>query len=94
MVYISNPVSIEIAKEHPVVSVDFGEVQVYGSEVYKGDYTVTPAADHATVLPTAGKRMRNDVNVQEIPYFTTSNPQGGKTVSIATDQIIVLNGGV
>lgn len=94
MIYLSNPVSVEIATSPPEVTVEFGDVKVYGAELYIGDYDVIPAADHATVLPTAGKRMRTDVNVQEIPYFAVSNPQGGKTVSIATDQIIILNGGV
>jgi len=93
MIIVSSPVSVEIGKNHPEVQVDFGEVQVYGAALYTGDYEVIPDADHAVVLPTSGKRMRSDVNVQKIPYFAVSNPQGGKTVSIATDQLIVLNGG-
>jgi len=48
---------------------------------YDGEYRVIPALD-AQVLPTNGKRMRDDVVVTEIPYYETSNPQGGYTAII------------
>ncbi len=48
---------------------------------YTGEYTVTPSLD-AQILDTQGKAMRDDVVVLEIPYYETSNPQGGYTAII------------
>lgn len=52
------------------------------STPYTGDYVVTPLAWEETVLPTYGKLMTDDVTVLEIPYYRTSNPQGGDTIFI------------
>lgn len=49
---------------------------------YDGPYEVIPQKDIDQVLETSGKRMLKDVTVSEIPYWKTSNPQGGKTVYI------------
>lgn len=48
---------------------------------YEGEYTVVPTFSEQ-VLETAGKSMRNDVTVEEIPVHRVSNPAGGVTVSI------------
>lgn len=49
---------------------------------YRGPYTVTPEAYFAQTLETAGKRMRQDVEVEEIPYCLASNTAGGYTATI------------
>lgn len=64
------------------MSIDFGEIlAVPDSDWYEGIYTVTPSAA-GKVLPTAQKRMHNDVTVRPIPYFSVSNAAGGETVYI------------
>lgn len=55
-------------------------------ETYTGDYVVIPLADEAVVLDTNGKMMTDDVTVQQVPYFETTNPTG-KTVYIASEVI-------
>lgn len=52
------------------------------SPVYGGPYIVTPLAWQWTNLPTTGKRMDADIDVEPIPYLLTSNPAGGKTATI------------
>lgn len=54
------------------------------AEEYTGPYEVTPKVE-AQTLPTKGKLMRSDVEVQKIPYFETSNTAGGSTVYIAKE---------
>ena len=64
------------------MSIDFGEIlAVPDSDWYEGIYTVTPSAA-GKVLPTAQKRMHNDVTVRPIPYFSVSNAAGGNTICI------------
>ena len=53
----------------------------HANEHYAGDYTVIPQTE-AQVLPTKDRIMMADVNVQAIPYYETSNAQGGTTVYI------------
>lgn len=53
------------------------------ADEYEGPYTVRPRASEQVVLPTAGNTMRNDVTVQEVPYYETSNLADGKTAIIA-----------
>lgn len=52
--------------------------------IYSGEYDVVPYAFVDQELLTAGKLMRDNVTVQEIPYLETSNDAGGMTVSIAS----------
>lgn len=52
-----------------------------GGTPYEGEYTVTPALS-AQSLPTAGKTMREDVQIREIPIESVSNTAGGQTVII------------
>ena len=64
------------------LTIDFGEIlAVPDSDWYEGIYTVTPSAA-GKVLPTAQKRMHNDVTVRPIPYFSVSNAAGGNTICI------------
>lgn len=50
-------------------------------EVYTGPYEVRPTPSGRT-LPTEGKTMTDDVTVEPIPYYETSNEAGGETVYI------------
>ena len=62
-----------------------GELQagIDMSDPYTGDYVVTPLAYISQILPTAGKRMEENVVVLDVPYYETSNPSNGLTVYIA-----------
>ena len=51
---------------------------------YEGTYTVTPRLS-AQVLPTADTTLHEDVEVEGIPSYRTTNPSGGYTVIIAQD---------
>lgn len=53
-----------------------------GGEPYSGEYDVTPLPRDDVVLPTANRRMSDDVTVRRIPYYETSNPSGGYTAII------------
>lgn len=53
-----------------------------GVEVYDGPYEAVPALD-AQTLPTANRLLTQDVTVEEIPRYRTSNLGGGYTVVIA-----------
>lgn len=64
---------------------EFQEISVIDEiEAYDGPYVVTPAID-SQVLPTAQKRMIDNMTVKAIPYFQTSNPQMGETVYIGSE---------
>ena len=64
---------------------EFQEVSIIDEiEAYDGPYVVTPAID-SQVLPTAQKRMIDNMTVKAIPYFQTSNPQMGETVYIGSE---------
>ena len=64
---------------------EFQEVSVIDEiEAYDGPYVITPAID-SQVLPTAQKRMTDNMTVKAIPYFQTSNPQMGETVYIGSE---------
>lgn len=65
----------------------FSECVVVPAEVvpeYEGSYEVTPKVD-AQILPTAEKKMTDNVTVKAIPYFDVSNPAGGKTIFIGSE---------
>lgn len=51
------------------------------AEYYTGEYVVTPSVQEQ-ILETRNKVMSNDVTVEEIPYYETSNEHGGYTVII------------
>lgn len=54
-------------------------------DYYEGETVVIPKGHEGTILETAGKTMRSDVMVTEVPYFETSNEAGGETVYIARE---------
>lgn len=51
---------------------------------YDGSYEVVPKLA-GQVLATKGKAMADDVTVDGIPSYRTTNPSGGYTVVIAED---------
>ena len=66
-------------------------IQAYGvrgdSDYYDGAYTVIPRAWEEVTLATSGKTMRDNVTVQEIPYYRTSNLYGGDTIFIGYQEV-------
>lgn len=75
-----------------VTEADNGKVlQVVGGKwipevlnVYGEEYTVTPTVEGFT-MKTADKMMADDVTVNPIPYYETSNNAGGNTVYIGNE---------
>ena len=60
-----------------------GEPYVDGhASEYEGPYVVRHAPFLAQTLATEGLLMANDVTVEEIPFFKTTNPSGGYTAII------------
>lgn len=62
----------------------FYEVSHETHETYAGPYEVTPSTIGAQTLETADKILSDDVTVNKIPYWETSN-QYGITVYIGND---------
>lgn len=54
------------------------------AEHYDGSYTITPSVDIQT-LYTSHKMMTDNVIVNEIPCYITSNQYQGETVYIGTE---------
>lgn len=57
------------------------ELNIEPTPVYTGEYEITPTITTQT-LETKDKRMVDDVTVDAIPYYETTNPSGGYTVII------------
>lgn len=75
--------------EFGVSDVEFG-MNVDGLQIvtasdlppYEGAYTVDPLAKSATVLPTKGKNMTDNITVNKIRQLEVSNTAGGNTLII------------
>lgn len=64
---------------------DYQEVTLQkDADPYTGAYEITPAVESQT-LPTAQKLMKQDMTINAIPYFETSNDFDGKTVYIGSE---------
>ena len=50
--------------------------------VYEGDYVVRPQPYDDVILPTAYRTMEDDVTVEKIPYYLTTNQANGYTAKI------------
>ena len=74
-------VPLEIGALAPV-SLEVGQGGGPPLPAYSGPYTVIPEAWFEQVLPTAGKRMTQDLVVNEIPYLLAGNEAGGYTATI------------
>ena len=65
------------------LSAEFDNPYVGGMwPLYEGEYNIRPQPYIDTVLPTANKSMADDVTVQKIPYYETTNLAGGYTAII------------
>lgn len=66
------------------IDVVFSEHQVIVTssiEPYEGDYVIDPTFE-IQILETSGKRMTDDITVNDIKVYSVSNPYGGRTVYI------------
>ena len=55
--------------------------------VYSGVYKITPKTRKEVVLETAKKYLEQDIKVLKVPFYQTSNEQGGITIYIG-DEVI------
>ena len=79
-----NGFTVTINKESDIeMDCETAIIQGYGAD-YEGSYTAIPKAHSQTILPTNGKTLADNITVQQIPFFETSNPNG-KTVYIANE---------
>ncbi len=62
-------------------AITFGSVVGVAAEVYKGDYTVTPAVSDQLLL-TKEKMLKDNMTFKAVPKQIVDNPSGGKTVTI------------
>lgn len=71
----------------PIVTINgnitYGIGEGDSSPIYEGTYDVIPLAFQETTLETKNKKLIDDISIQEIPYYETSNLSGGSTVYIA-----------
>ena len=67
-------------KSNKQFSMKFGEVIEVPAEIisdtYEGITNVTPKPYEAQILQTKDKRVLEDITVEKIPYFETSNDTG------------------
>ena len=80
----NDKVDVCFKEESVLVDLAFQEKQVIihaDVEPYEGSYEVDPTFE-AQTLATAGKRMLDDLFINEIKVSKVSNPFGGNTVCI------------
>ena len=79
-------ISVTFKESNQGFTPGFGEIHQIPMDVvpYEGDYRVTPTVD-GSVLKTRDKFMADDLTVEPIPYFDTSNTAGGRTIYIADE---------
>ncbi len=76
--------AVTIEKESDIeMACETAIIQGYGAD-YEGVYTVVPKAKTPTVLPTNGRTLADNITVQKIPFYETSNVSG-ETVYIANE---------
>jgi len=56
-----------------------------GGAKYTGSYTARSQADEAYQLPTANRYLTDNITVEKIPYYETSNLADGLTVYIGKE---------
>ena len=61
-----------------------GDITITGEtcEIYRGPYEFTPKTEEQ-IISIENKKAKEDITIEEIPYFESDNIFGGKTVSIA-----------
>ena len=70
-----------ISNARTPIKVDVPKSPVLIGDIYTGEYEVTPSVKEAITLKTNTKTLTNDVTVNKIPYYETSN-QYGKSIII------------
>lgn len=88
-------IDVEITAKRPVISIDLSgggqkeiDVDVGPGHsgavypVYDGPTTIKPEAYEMQILQTEKKTLLENIITLPIPYYETSNPQGGMTVYI------------
>lgn len=55
------------------------------AEMYDGTYNVRSQTDEAYQLPTADRYLTDNITVEKIPYYETSNLADGLTVYIGKE---------
>lgn len=93
---VLEPIELVVGERHDtLLELDGGGTVTFGADEYipmaatdlpeyGGPYEVVPRLVGQT-LATALMRMREDVTVEGIPSYRTTNPSGGYTVVIAQD---------
>lgn len=78
-------IPMQVSTSHVLIpmSIDVTYTTIDGDR-YEGPYIVTPRTQDQT-LATMDKLMAENVLVMEIPYYETTNEQGGYTVIIADE---------
>ncbi len=56
-----------------------------GGTKYTGSYTARSQTDEAYQLPTANRYLTDNITVEKIPYYETSNLADGLTVYIGKE---------
>lgn len=64
-----------------------GNLIMAESEVYDGDYNVVPQVGQQVVLPTENQTLIDDITVEQIPIYETTNESEGKTLTIGVIDI-------
>lgn len=52
---------------------------------YEGEYTITPSSADEQVLETEYRVLKDNIVIQKIPYYETTNTQNGLTAYIAEE---------
>ena len=76
-----NQFQTSFASPTSIFAISFGGVVGVAAEVYKGDYTVTPAVTDQLLL-TKEKMLKDNMTFKAVPKQIVDNPSGGKTVTI------------
>lgn len=85
----SEPLNFPLAfSAPPAFDLDFGIVETVtireNADYYDGSYTVTPMVI-SQELQTRRKQMKENLKINEIPFFDVSNPAGGQTIYIGKE---------
>jgi len=71
-----NAISLKVGKEAPIKLKVSEERNTGGLPVYRGDTVITPKPYESTQLNTSQKILMDNIVVEEIPHYETSNPKG------------------
>lgn len=86
---LNHEIKISFSQIDSFMEVDFGSIMVVTHTIgkadeYTGSYNITPDIDKQ-VMSTKNKMMVDDVTINGIPYFETSNDAGGNTIYIGKE---------